>query len=83
VASQVLEQFEVDAFHSSAVANAYAVPSWAPSVDDAAAFDEEADLLESKANGFRCAKGLMVALGLEASAALCFYGMWHLWHVLR
>jgi hypothetical protein len=83
VASQVLEQYEVEAFHASARANSYAAPSWASAVGDAPAFDEAADLLESKANGFRCAKGLMVALGLEALAALCFYGVWHLWHILR
>lgn len=83
MASQVLEEYEVEAFHASARANAYGAPSWAPEIGGAPAFDEEADLLESKASGFRCAKGLLIALGLEAAAALCFYGVWHLWHILR
>jgi hypothetical protein len=84
MAGQVLEEFEVESFHASALANSYAGPLWAPSDGRASTFREEADgLYVSRADSFRCAKGLMVALGMEAAAALCFYGLWHLWHILR
>ncbi|MGA2807715.1 MAG: hypothetical protein ABSE87_06240 [Terracidiphilus sp.] len=81
---QILEEFEVESFHAAAVAEAYAVPQWAYSVNEARAFEDESEgLYLSGVDGFRCAKGVMVALTLEAGAALCFYGMWHLWHMLR
>ena len=84
MASQILQEFEIESFHASALADTYAAPLWAPSDGEADAFYEEADgLYVSRADSFRCAKGLMVALGLEAAAALCFYGLWHLWHILR
>jgi uncharacterized protein YfaA (DUF2138 family) len=33
--------------------------------------------------GLKGAKSAMVAIGLEAAAALCVYGIWQAWHILR
>jgi hypothetical protein len=34
-------------------------------------------------NGLKGAKSAMVAIGLEAATALCVYGVWQAWHILR
>lgn len=44
---------------------------------------ETDDLPESIARDGNCLKGLGFALGLEAGAALCVYGAWQLWQILR
>ena len=38
------------------------------------------DMYESSAAALRGAKGALVALGAEAATALCFFGLWWLWH---
>ncbi len=38
------------------------------------------DMYESSAVALRGAKGALMALGAEAAAALCFFGLWWLWH---
>jgi hypothetical protein len=80
---QVLEEFEVGSFHASALTDTHADSLWATSVSHACSFEDEAEGLYLLAvDRSKCAKGVMVALTLEAGAALCFYGLWHLWHVL-
>jgi hypothetical protein len=54
------------------------------SICDAPGF---ADRLEetnaSAGEGVRCVKGLVIAIALEAAAALCILTTWHAWHILR
>jgi len=37
---------------------------------------------ELNAHGLGCVRGIVVALGFEAVAALSLVGIWHLWNVL-
>jgi len=49
-----------------------------------AALAKEADgLYVSTSEGLKGARGAMMAIGLEAVAALIFYGIWQAWHALR
>jgi len=45
--------------------------------------DRETPLADGAAGGGSCLKGLGFAVGIEAGAALCFYGAWQLWKILR
>ena len=38
------------------------------------------DVYESSVAALRGAKGALMALGAEATAALCLLGLWWLWH---
>ncbi|MDR3750657.1 MAG: hypothetical protein P4K94_04145 [Terracidiphilus sp.] len=38
---------------------------------------------EEEAKEGSCAKGFLVATFLEIALALCFYCIWHAWHILR
>jgi hypothetical protein len=37
----------------------------------------------STAEGLGCAKGAMMAIGLEAGVVLFSYAVWHAWHLLK
>lgn len=57
---------------------------WTASLGEAPACDKREDRLRvSTAVGSKGAKAAMVAIGLEAAAGLCFYGVWQAWHILR
>lgn len=56
----------------------------ASSLDEAPFITKEADHLSiSPADGLKGAKAAMMAIGLEAVAVLCLYGMWEIWHAFR
>jgi hypothetical protein len=58
---------------------AAAVPDCDPS-----AFTREADgLYVSTRIGLSGAKGALLAIGLEAAAALCLFAAWQLWRIFR
>lgn len=37
----------------------------------------------SRVEALRGAKGAMMAIGLEAVAAFCFYGIWQVWRIFQ
>ncbi len=41
------------------------------------------DIKISRVETLHGAKGAMVAVGLEAAAALCLFGVWGIWQILR
>jgi hypothetical protein len=82
--SQVLTEFEVESVDDARLREAYAGPAAAYFGDETSAFEEQGDGLHVfPAEGRKCAKGLLVALGMEAGAALCIVGLWQVWHLLR
>ena len=45
---------------------------------------EEADnVLVSRTDALRGARGAIMAIGIEITAAVCLYGIWQLWHIFR
>ena len=63
--------------------NSYAGPLVAPAALETEALAKQMDSQsEFKANTPRCARGFLYAIGLEAAAALCIYGIWQVWHII-
>jgi hypothetical protein len=79
VANRRLEEF-VSAFE----ADAFAASATVSSAHHAQALPAEFTPLSDPAceDGARM-KGVAYAIGLEAAAALCVYGAWQFWQVLR
>ena len=45
---------------------------------------EEADnVYVSNTDALRGARGAIMAIGIEITAAVCLYGIWQLWHIFR
>jgi hypothetical protein len=64
--------------------NFRSLAEWTSSLSVAPGFTEEIDGRGvSVAAGFKGAKAAMVAIGLEAAAAACIYGIWQVWQILR
>jgi hypothetical protein len=54
-----------------------------PAVRETEAFAEQMDSeFALDAGAPRCARGFLYAIGLEAAAALCIYGIWLVCHVI-
>jgi hypothetical protein len=52
--------------------------------DEAPTYGAAADrVVRPGSDGMGCVRGIRIALAIEAAAGLCFYGLWHLWHILR
>jgi hypothetical protein len=45
------------------------------------ALDEARNVLHGE--GMNCARGIVMAIGLEAITALCVFGVWHASHLVR
>jgi hypothetical protein len=83
MASHAFNHFEVEALKSN-IADAQDCPIPASAVFQAFASTDNADLLSiSTSEGRKGAKGAMMAIGIEAAAALCIYGVWQLWHIVH
>jgi hypothetical protein len=64
--------------------NFRSLSEWASCLSEARGFGEEVGGRGiSVAAGFKGAKAAMVAIGLEAAAAACIYGIWQVWQILR
>ena len=83
VATRALIQTEAErSFASMQFAEIYSgpLPSY-PECDDLASADRMVLPLHiSTAAALRGARGALMALGAEAAAALCLFGLWWLWH---
>ena len=82
--SQALSHPDAGTFRGAIPIDINASSTTEESAEHAQAFsaviDEASDSNES---GLGCARGIRLMIGLEAATALCLYGIWHLWHVLR
>jgi hypothetical protein len=75
VTSSALDRSEVEAFDAALIA---------PFERETPAFSIEGDCLYiSGAEGIRGSKGALTAVGIEVASALCLYGIWQLWRLLR
>jgi hypothetical protein len=48
-----------------------------------AATEESGDLYVSHTDALGGARGAIMAIGIEITAAVCIYGIWQLWHIFR
>jgi hypothetical protein len=82
--SQVLDQFEFESPNDFLLRDIPSGPAWAPYGTEAPALVGETEFLptSSAADG-KCVKGALVALALEAGAAICAFSIWQLWHLYR
>jgi hypothetical protein len=84
MASPALNQFEVEGFDASVFSGANIGARAAALEGESPDFIKRRGALYLKPGvGVRGAKGALTALGLEAAAAFCLYGVWQLWHLLR
>ena len=68
---------------ASILTSAYPGPLLEPAVRETEAFAEQMDSeFALDAGAPRCARGFLYAIGLEAAAALCIYGIWLVCHVI-
>ncbi len=79
---QALKQTKTDQSHASMqFAEIYSGPLPASPQCEAPASAPKADAVYvSSVAALRGAKGALMALGAEAAGALCFLGLWWLWH---
>jgi hypothetical protein len=84
VAGQAFHKFEAHAFDASLLTGTNAVSGLSPSVRGASEYDEEADWPSvSRMEGIRSVRGILMAIALEAAAAICLYCIWRIWHLFR
>ena len=84
MSSTALNMPEVEAFGGALITDTDAGAKEVSFERQAPAFAIQGDRLYiSRAEGLTGAKGAMTAVGLEFAAAVCFYGVWQLWHLFR
>jgi hypothetical protein len=85
MASQSLQHFESNALNLPLVAgsNGRTVPFAAGAQDESQAVFPSADTADPEVTTNKLMKGILVAILLEASVALSFFGTWQLWRHLR
>lgn len=71
MASQFLSEFEFEPSRTCMLSTVFDGPESIPCAS------------EEEAKEGSCAKGFLVATFLEIALALCFYCIWHAWHILR
>ena len=71
--------------HTAAHARSYLVSGNAATIRRAPDYTKSGDdsMIDHDADGLGCARGLRAAFIVEAVAAFCLYGVWHLFHVVR
>ena len=82
--SQVLDQFEFESPNDFLLRDIPSGSAWAPYGTGASALAGEAEFLPtpSAADG-KCVKGALVALALEAGAAIGAFSIWQLWRLFQ
>jgi hypothetical protein len=84
MASPALKQTDFQPFEPSITTDFRSLSELTCSLDDAPFITSKADHQTiSTASGLKGARAAMVAIGVEAGAVLCLYGMWLIWHALR
>jgi hypothetical protein len=84
VATQVLNQFEIESSQPFMLRDILPGAAWAPYRAPTCPIANEmecaSDAIEEDGN---CVKGFAVAIGLEGAMALAVFGIWHAWHLIR
>ena len=84
VASQALNQFEIESSEPFMLRDILPGAAWAPyrapTRPSEAVTEGVSDTNEERGN---CMRGFLVAIGLEGAAALGFFGIWHALQLLR
>lgn len=84
MASNALRKVEVESFERFNLIGAFARPLTEASLCDPPAFTQDADgVTVSRRQALGCAKGALLAVGVEAAAALSLFGIWQLLRFLR
>jgi hypothetical protein len=84
VATQVLNQFEIESSQPFMLRDILPGAAWAPyrAPICAVANDMECAIEANEVDG-NCVKGFVVAISLEGAMALGVFGLWHFWRLLR
>jgi hypothetical protein len=84
VAGQAFNKLEAHAFDASLLTGTNAADELSPSVRGASEYEEETDWPSvSRVEGIRSVRGILMAIALEAAAALCIYIAWQVWQLFR
>jgi hypothetical protein len=84
VASQALNQFEIESSQPFMLRDILPGPGWAPYTASARPPARRAIRVpHAGMDEGSCIKGTLVALGLEGAAALGAFGLWQIWHLIR
>jgi hypothetical protein len=84
MATQALDQFEIESSNEFLLQDILFGPAWAPYRAGAPALAGETESVPtpSAADGI-CLRGVLVALALEAGAAMGAFSMWQLWRLFQ
>jgi hypothetical protein len=84
VASQALNQLEIELPQPFMLRDILPGPAWAPYQPQYRSSIVEIDRAsQKKVEEGSCAKGFMVAVAFEAAVGLGVFGIWQLWHLIR
>ncbi|MGA2048465.1 MAG: hypothetical protein ABSG96_12270 [Terracidiphilus sp.] len=84
MASQALNQLEIELPQPFMLRDILPGPAWAPYQPQYRSSIVEIDRAsKQKVEEGSCAKGFMVAVAFEAAVGLGVFGIWQLWHLIR
>jgi hypothetical protein len=84
VASQVLNQFEIESSQPFMLRDILPGAAWAPYRAPTRPLAPDTDRVsDANEKGEKCLKGFVVAVCLEGAMALGVFGLWHVWHLIR
>jgi hypothetical protein len=84
MATQAVNQFEMELPQTFMLRDILPGPAWAPyQLQYRPSIAEAADPSNEIVEEGSCAKGFAVALALESTLALSVFGIWHFWHLIR
>lgn len=84
MSSPAHSQFQAQSIATLTCEDAYPGFALVTSICTSSCADKQpARLSDPGMEGVRCARGFLIGFGLEASAALCLYGLWQAWHFFR
>lgn len=83
MASQALNQFEIEPPQPFMLRDILPGPGWAPYTASARPLARGASRApDANADEGSCLKGVLVGIGLEGAVALGIWGLWQVWHLL-
>jgi hypothetical protein len=84
MATQSINQFEMELPQTFMLRDILPGPAWAPyQPQPRPSIKVIARPSNERVDAGSCAKGLLVAIALEGTVALGVFGIWQLWHFIR
>jgi hypothetical protein len=83
MATQVLQEFEVESSKVFRLGDILPGPAWAAYSPEAPALPSDEWISEKTTVDRGCLRGLMIGFAAEAVMALGVYAVWQVWHILR